>query len=380
MNTMVVTFTGDISITGSFIKEIETNNEIFSEAILKILKQSNYVVGNLEGPATDIIPANSKNIKLKSPKNTIQYLFKRNINVFNLANNHILDCNTDGVNDTTEAINQNNCSYFGIGKNTREASQAKILKHNGCKIALIGLTVPSVNIENAQTKVFTSKEFIILKNRIQELNHKVNYIIINYHGGEEFTNYPSPTKRKFLKKISKIEGVDIIIAHHSHTLQSYEKYKGKYIFYSLGNFIFDIPAHYPYPYTKESALLRFNFSKDNFTFDLIPFTNDNGKIIGAKSSEFDIYFKSISYFSNYIQKWRAESYRVLFRSNHIQTKEVNVIDTSDSLQEKSLLKLLFSKKFYSKAITIILSDNYRSLYFSAIIYKIKRRLTYTRLH
>lgn len=374
---MIITFTGDISITGAFVKKIEANEEIFSANIIEVLKNSNYVVGNLEGPVTDIEPSSSAHIKIKSPSNTIQYLAKRKLNVFNLANNHILDCKTDGLNDTFAAVQQNNCSYFGAGKNILEASQACILEQNNCKIALFGITVPSVNTEGEEAKIFTSKELAILKKGIRNLSKKVDYIIVNYHGGEEFTNYPSPNKRNFLKKISKIKDVDIVIAHHSHTLQAYEKYKGKYIFYSLGNFIFDIPAHYRYGYTKESALLKFTFLKNSFTFDLIPFSNENGKIIDKNFSKFETYFNNISNFTNYKQKWRAEAYRVLFRKNHIQTKGIDTVDTSNSLQEKTLFGLLFSRKFYTKIIIILQSDNYRSLYISAIIHKIKRILSRT---
>ncbi len=376
---MIITFTGDISITGSFIKKMEANEEIFSPNIIEVFKNSSYVVANLEGPVTDTEPDSSDHIKIKSPSKTIQYLAKRKLNVFNLANNHILDCKTDGLNDTLDTMKQNNCSYFGAGKNVLEASQACVLEQNNCKIALFGITVPSVNIKGEEAKVFTSKELVVLKKEVQNLSKNVDYIIVNYHGGEEFTNYPSPNKRSYLKKISKIKGVDIVIAHHSHTLQAYEKYKGKYIFYSLGNFIFDIPAHYPYAYTKESALLKFTFSKNNFTFDWIPFSNENGKIIDTDFSKFETYFNNISNFNNYKQKWRAEAYRVLFRRNLIQTKEVNAIDTSNSLQEKTLLRLLFSKKFYTKTIAVLQSDNYRSLYISAIIHKIKRIVSRTNL-
>lgn len=374
---MVIIFTGDISVTGSFVKKIEENEEIFSKNIIDEFEKSDFVVGNLEGPVTNIEPEISSDIRIKSPRNTIEYLVKRKINVFNLANNHILDCKTIGLNDTLKAIQQDNCNCFGAGKNILEASQACILEDDNCNVALIGLTVPSVNIEEDQAKVFTTKELFVLKKTVKKLNDTVDYIIVNYHGGEEFTNYPSPTKRNFLKKISRIKGVDIVISHHSHTLQAYEKYKGKYIFYSLGNFIFDISAHYPYKYTKASALLKFTFSKTDFTFNLIPFANINGKIVDTDLLIFKTYFDSISNFDQFKQKWGSEAYRVLFRKNLLQTKELKAIDTSASLQEKNSIKLLLSKKFYVKVIQVLRSDNQRALYFGAIIYKIKKVLAST---
>lgn len=372
---MDIIFTGDISITGVFIEKIKKEEEIFSKKIIKAFKNSDYVVSNLEGPVTNIIPRKSNHIKLKNPINTIEYLAKRNLKVFNLANNHILDCKETGLNQTLEAIKKSNCNSFGAGKGFLEASQAHVLEVNDCKVALLGITISNVNKKEKKPQIFTSKYLSVLKDRVSSLYKKVDYIVINYHGGEEFTNYPSPTKRKFLKKISKIKGVDIIIAHHSHTLQAYEKYKGAYIFYSLGNFIFDISAHYPYLHTRESALLNFKFSKKGLTFSWIPFLNNNGNIVDTDKDSFETYFKSISDFTQYKKKWRQEAYRVLFRKNLLKTSETDKIDTSKSLQEKSFLKLMISKNFYSKSIKILLSNNYRSLYLSAVIHKIKKHFS-----
>lgn len=365
---MVLTFTGDLSITGSFIEKIEKNEEIFSTKILSELNNSNYVIANLEGPVTKISPQYSTKVKFKSPINSITYLSSRNIKLFNLANNHILDCKSKGLIDTIKNIKNNNCKYFGAGNNLAEATKTCILKDGNLEIALIGFTVKSVNDKNEDTKVCTTQHLNTIKKNIYSLKNKVDYIVLNYHGGEEFTNYPSPTKRRFLRKLSKIKGVDIVICHHSHTLQAYEKYNGKYIFYSLGNFVFDIPAHNPYKYTKNAALLKFNFSKKKFCFNLISFYSENGNIKDWGVVDFKNYFNTISDFNNYKQKWRAEAYRVLFRYNLIPQK-ITPISNHKTLQEKTFIELLFSKKFYLKTIKILFSNN-KSIYISAIIHKL----------
>lgn len=372
---MVLTFTGDLSITGSFVEKIENDEEIFSNHILSELSNSDYVIANLEGPVTNINPENSTNVKFKSPLESINYLSSRNLKVFNLANNHILDCESQGLKDTVETIKKNNCKYFGAGNNFSEAIQTCIVEDENMKIALIGFTVPSVNNKNESIKICTTNELDNLKKNISELKNKVNYIVLNYHGGEEYTNYPSPTKRKFLKKLSKIDGVNIIVCHHSHTLQAYEKYNGKYIFYSLGNFIFDIPAHWPYKYTKNSALLKLTFSKSNIIIDWIPFYSENGNLKDSDKAGFINYFETICDFNNYKEKWRAEAYRILFRFNLIpQNTQIIPIQSSKPLQDKSFIELIFSKKFYLKTIKILLSNNYRSLYISAIIHKFKLKI------
>lgn len=365
---MKVIFTGDTSITGSFIEKINKQEELFSIEIYKVLQSSDYVIANLEGPTTEALPTLTKSIQLKSPIQTIEYLSKRNINVFNLSNNHILDYKTNGLRDTITSIDKNKGHYFGASIHSKKEIIPLILEKDNISIALFGLTDTPKNDPNEKGYVVSSNDISIIKKKIYEIKHKVDYIILNFHGGEEFTNYPSPTKRNLMKKYAKIDGVDIVIGHHSHTLQSYEKVGSKYVFYSLGNFIFDIPEHDIYNFTKIGALLAFSFTKEKVSFKWVPFKIKKGEITQWEQNVFLPHLTKISDFNNYISNWRKEAYRVLFRKgNPLITPEK---EGEASLQNKSFLGLLFSKKFYTKAIQILLSNNYRSLYISAVIHKL----------
>ena len=80
-------------------------------------------------------------------------------------------------------------------------------------------------------------------------------------------------------------GADLIIGHHSHTIQPYEKYKGKYIFYSLGNFCFADIYHENKIYSKfskrqkNSIILKVDFKKeDSYTVNIIQIKNRRGFI------------------------------------------------------------------------------------------------------
>ena len=79
---MILTFTGDTSITGAFIKKVENNKNIFSAEIINTLIKSDYVVCNLEGAVTNLNPPDSSQVMLKNPKNTIDYLSKKKYNRF----------------------------------------------------------------------------------------------------------------------------------------------------------------------------------------------------------------------------------------------------------------------------------------------------------
>ena len=92
-----------------------------------------------------------------------------------------------------------------------------------------------------------------IRSKIIKAKTKCDWLILNYHGGEEYTRYPMPKKRSKLKKYLNY-GVDVIIGHHPHVVQGIEKIDNKFIFYSLGNFIFDIKQQRDKKYINDSVL------------------------------------------------------------------------------------------------------------------------------
>lgn len=368
---MKIIFTGDISFTGDFKEKIIHDLEIFSDEILNFLEKSDFVVGNLEGPITASNVFFDNTFAIKSPLKSSKYLKKRNINVLNLANNHILDFGEIGLKETLTELEKENISFFGANLNSENTTKPIILRKNDISLAIFGIAKCDI-LKRGNAQIFSSNEFFELKKQVKEYKNKVDFIFINFHGGEEFTSFPSPVKRRFLKKLATIQEVDCVIAHHSHTFQGYENYKGTPIFYSLGNFIFDIPNHDFFPETKNGALLKFDFTKNNFNFNFKPFKIIEGKIIETNEINFKEKLVALCNFTDYITKWQQEAVKVLFRK---ENPFINKNDEDENaLQKKSLLLLFISKKFYSKAL-FILGDSYLfSTYFHAIIYKFRMKV------
>jgi poly-gamma-glutamate synthesis protein (capsule biosynthesis protein) len=355
-------FTGDLSLTGVFHQEILNGNDIFSDELSQTIKQADYCICNFEGPATQIDTPVDKTTRLRSPQNSIQFLTSKNIRVFNLANNHIFDCGVKGYFDTVNEIKTKNAYFFGAGKDKFEAGNPLYLNSGGLVIALIGISQHEGMVASKNNPgVFSEKEFCLLKIKVKEARKQARWIILNFHGGEEYTTIPSPAKRRVVRKLASIPDVDIVICHHSHTFQGIEKFKNKTIFYSLGNFVFDIKSHHLYPLTHESTLISFAFSDEGFNYELIPvIINYKERKIELGSGEFIEHVKSISEFTNYRKKWMSEAVRVLFIKNPDMSEDI------DRLQSQSPVKWFLQRKFYKKAL-LILSDRYsRNLYFYAV--------------
>jgi poly-gamma-glutamate capsule biosynthesis protein CapA/YwtB (metallophosphatase superfamily) len=96
-----------------------------------------------------------------------------------------------------------------------------------------------------------------LKAAIEKIRGQVDFILVTMHAGIEYTRKPEQHQIDFAHAAID-DGADIVIGAHPHWIQINELYKGKYIFYSLGNFIFDQEWSRD---TKEGLALRITLAK-----------------------------------------------------------------------------------------------------------------------
>ena len=374
MCSVEILFTGDTSFTGVYRERVLLGEEIFSKKILSIFDAQDFVVCNFEGPATSKPNCIGKNTKVISPPSSVEYLCARNHNIFNLANNHMFDCGAEGFRDTRIRIKARKALYFGAGENIEEASSFLVIKKNNVSIALIGISHHEGLIaDKTNPGVFCDQDFEILRKQIKKAREQANWVILNYHGGTEYTTIPMPRKRSLFHKLLQLD-IDLIIGHHPHVFQGIEEVGGKTIFYSLGNFVFDLDVHRSKEFTCQSAIVKFRFNKNSYSYDLIPtiMSIREGKVdIG--STDFINHVNEISNFENYRKLWLKDAYRTAFQAN------VKQIGNAYNGDEK--LFLLLEPKFYKTAwrtlrriIRAVRSSNSRPVVLGAIKYIFLKRL------
>ena len=233
---MRISFVGDIML-GRFVGEkfSQTNYQIVSSEIVDKLKQSDYVIANLESPIIDS--------QTESEDDHLRFLGDSAIleqfdwvDCFSLSNNHINDCGTIGMNQTISALNSYNLSWNGLYK---EEYVPFLIEEQNCKIAVITCT-DLMNIEFSENCLWKTLRVgdSYIDNIIKKYNEQGYFIALYAHVGMLFTRFPSPAIRDYLH--SKVDlGVDLIVTVHSHALGGMEEYNGVPIFHSLGDFIMD---------------------------------------------------------------------------------------------------------------------------------------------
>lgn len=187
------------------------------------------LVANLEGPFAKERIETSKTIAFRFDPVLAAQLKSYGFDAFNLANNHAYDMGSKNVAFTREILTQNGLGYFGDEYN--QGLEYTYIADEGhglpFKIALMGLNRTEGDID--MNKVKTA---------VEDAKSKAKIIIVNIHWGEEYHRLSNNQQQNLAHQLIDW-GVDVIIGHHPHVVQEVEVYKGKYIFYSLGNFIFD---------------------------------------------------------------------------------------------------------------------------------------------
>ena len=220
----IITFVGDVFLTGDCRVSLPYDN----------------VIANFESPITDVEIGAPAKINLKTTVGQVENLTGFRLLAVCLANNHICDFREAGLTDTIEYFDNKGITHFGAGMNSSAASKVKIVPINGHTVGFIGAvcnsTAPIYATENAGgTAIINLKQTAIEIQKARELGAKT--IVASFHWGAEEVAVAKLEDIKLARAVIDM-GVDLVIGHHAHCIQPFEQYKGKYIFYGLGNCIF----------------------------------------------------------------------------------------------------------------------------------------------
>ncbi len=255
-NVSVLNF-GDVMFDRGVRNIIENRGRDPFEYIKKDLdKITGYdvVIANLEGPIVvmDRKDCQQKAYNFQFAPDTTDRLKSIGINMVNIANNHAYDCYSQGFESTKNYLKKAGIEYIGDSA----VDESFVLKNiKGKKIAFVGLdrTVSATDIA----------EYYEL---IKKLKSENDFIVVDIHWGTEYL--PSETDEQVVVAHRLVDsGADIIFGHHPHVVEPVRIYKGKAIFYSLGNFVFDQVGENENTGVGVGA----EFGRDKIGFDLLPY-------------------------------------------------------------------------------------------------------------
>ena len=264
LRTLTVTATGDCT----FATDVNASRELgfvsyaerygtdwFFDKVRDIFSEDDLTIVNFEGTLSDRGEREIKQFAFRGDPEYVNALSDSSVEAANLANNHSMDYGEVSLTDTKKYLDEKGILHC------RGEEDVAVTEINGIKVGLVGINylndVMRTELEDAIKKA---------KDMGAEL------IILSIHWGVEKATAPNADQIDAAHTAIDC-GADLVIGTHPHVLQGFEKYKGRYICYSLGNFSFggnNAPSDMDTAIFRQTFTLKGDKLIDDDNFEIIP--------------------------------------------------------------------------------------------------------------
>lgn len=235
---MRLALAGDIALHGLISSDTASNSERF-RWIGTELSGCDGLIANLEAPVEAEERNSGKKAHLYADASVTEVLLKRlNVVCVSLANNHILDCGRSGLANTIEILDRLGIYHTGAGLTPEQAAPV-IFPIAGKKIAFAAWNHDTTNPATGQYPDLYLSVFELSKAaaEIRYLRRKADIVIASIHWGTDYSFFHEKWQTDAASGLAAA-GADIIMGHHSHTLQPFETIGSTVVFYGLGSLVF----------------------------------------------------------------------------------------------------------------------------------------------
>ena len=246
---MKIALTGDVML-GRLVNDHmrHASPEYFWGSTLPLIRSADFSIINLECALTASDSPWARTPKVfffkADPERAIAVLNAAGVKFANLANNHVLDYELQGMKGTTDALRQAGIGFCGAGMNIEQAARPEFVEAGGLRIAVIGATdntpewqaaerLPGVNyiqINEASARALAASA--------RSAREQADLLIFSVHWGPYMRERPKQDSVDFAHIMIE-NGVDVIHGHSAHLFQGIEIRNGKVIIYDAGDYIDD---------------------------------------------------------------------------------------------------------------------------------------------
>jgi poly-gamma-glutamate capsule biosynthesis protein CapA/YwtB (metallophosphatase superfamily) len=318
MKEITITLTGQSMIRGD--TRIDAPDAV--PAITSLL-EGDVAFTNFEAAVFD--PSKGQTMRdgrFASPSGAMEALKSFGFNLLSLSNNHSFDIDVRGIVATLEAAERLGVGHAGTGREMHAANETTVVQTHKGSVALVSFasglvsngrateTSPGVNELRIIGTTPHADDVERILQRVREAKGAADIVVVSHHNHHyPGVERPSDFKQLLLSQLPArlappdwLEpwarrlvdtGADVVAMHGPPFLHGMEVYKGKPIFYSLGNFIFQVPPesiHLEEPIMWESVVAHVDFEGDKLkAIRFQPITmNKVGKGFPNPHDEFDV--------------------------------------------------------------------------------------------
>jgi hypothetical protein len=294
-------FGGDVTFNESYSAAVG-NNFQWPMGSLEEGRWADISMVNLDSPLTQAMQAQpGKQQLVKAAPANVEALKSGGIDLVNLANNHTMDFQSAGLEETLNTLQTAGIATLGAGKTLQDARRPVVMELKGQRVAYLGYYDSDFNAAGDRTAGINPRRNDRIAADIKALRSQVDWIVVNYHWGEALAKYPGDWQID-LARFTIDQGADMVVGHHAKVLQGAEVYRGRPIVYSLGNFIFGGKSTDKTASDYDTAVLKVGLKDKQMKVEFVPVEVRNFQAKAVKGDRAKQILDSITNVSDIFQE------------------------------------------------------------------------------
>lgn len=243
-----IAITGDIMFARNMPGVLSYDSSPFY-GVSNVTSKVDLLIINFENAATSSYGAVKGDVPLNCDPSYVPLAKGNNNTVAALANNHVCDYGIGGMNDTIKHVSDAGMIPIGAGANEDAAHEPANVMIKGRNITVLNYMDSNNFAEygyevmpyaNGSSPGYSAYDSEVAQRQINESRQNgSDFIIVYLHFGNEYSRSPNEDQVRIAHELID-DGADVVVGTHPHVTQGIEMYKGKPIFYSLGDFMFDL--------------------------------------------------------------------------------------------------------------------------------------------
>ncbi|HEX2031993.1 MAG TPA: CapA family protein [Actinomycetota bacterium] len=245
---LVIHGTGDVNLDPSYIPALAANGYGHAWSGLDgLFERDDLTVVNLECAVSELgAPIPDKEFTFRAPPEALAPMAAAGVEVANLANNHSGDLGPDALVDTRRNVIDVGIAPVGAGMDGRQAYRPAMFRVDGWKVAVLGFggVIPHGGwlAGRDHPGMADGDSIPEMVAAVREAERRADVVVVTIHWGTELATTPDPEDVERAHALIRA-GADAIFGHHAHRLQPLDTYRGRPIFWGLGNFVWPNLSH-----------------------------------------------------------------------------------------------------------------------------------------
>ncbi|MEU7926623.1 CapA family protein [Micromonospora sp. NPDC049801] len=178
------------------------------------------------------------------------------------ASNHTLDQGVDGVARTLRALDAAGLGHTGSARSAAEAARPRIYQVGDVRVAHLAYSLNFNGLSRPSGKPWLAN--LIKPSEILAAAHKArvagaDIVVLSLHWGTEYQHLPDADQRAWAKQLISSPDVDLILGHHAHVVQPFQRFGDKWVVFGMGN---ELARHEtPIDDNREGVMARATFTE-----------------------------------------------------------------------------------------------------------------------